>query len=185
MEVFAMLPELIAYLIIPTYTIFFAADSNWFTSNFSVLGNQTGWEMCFTLWGLLVGTYFFWCLRKIVHSMPKSPRGTWLIHTALLLLTFAITTPYLPNTLPRQAFLHVIFAFFSSVCLILVLFLILWKLRQKDSQTYLPFLFGLAAITCISLFLILLVGIISSALEIFFTITVSILVCRLYRRTVG
>lgn len=177
-----MFPELAAYLIIPAYTILFAADSNWFTANFSVLGNQIGQEKRFALWGLLVGGYFYRCLRKIIGCMEKPLRGAWLVPTALLLLVFAVTTPYLPETLPRQSFLHVVFAFCAAVCLIVVLFLIVWKLKQEDARTYAPFLGGLWGIAGGSLFLLALAGMISSALEIFFTISASVLVCRLYRK---
>lgn len=177
-----MFPELVAYLIIPAYTLLFAADSNWFTANFSVLGNQIGQEKRFALWGLLVGGYFYWCLRKIINRMEKPLRSAWLVPTALLLLVFAITTPYLPETLPLQSMLHVAFAFCAAVFLIAALFLIVWNLKQKDTRTYTPFFSGLCGIAGGSLFLLVLVGIISSALEIFFTIGTSVLVCRLYRK---
>lgn len=180
-----MFPELIAYLILPLYTILFAADSNWFTANFSVIGNQIGQEKLFVLWGLIVGLYFFVCLHRIVRRMEKPLRGARLIPAALLLHILSITTPYLPETLPRQSRLHVIFAFFSAVCLVAALFLIIWRLRQRDRKTFSPFIAGMAAITYGSLFLLVLAGIISSALEIFFTISTGILVCRLYRRVIG
>lgn len=172
----------IAYILIPTYTIWFVQGSNWFTTNFSVLGNLFGRQEEFVLWGLIVGIYFFWCLRRIVRLMPEKPRCTWLIPLSLVLLTFAITTPYLPEQLPLKAFLHIVFAFIAAVCLMVCLYLIVWKLYQGENEAYRPYLIGLTGITLFSTFLLMLAGIVSSALEIFFTISTVVIVYRLYRK---
>lgn len=191
--------RLTAYIIIPIFTILFAQDSNWFTSNFSVIGSQIGRQEEFILWGLIVGGYFFRCLQKIlaVNSVPDSPKAenpkilnhrksasTYLLFLALALLTFAITTPYLPRQLPFWSVLHVISAFCSAVCLVLVMSLTIWNLYQKDKKQYQPFLIGLAGIVSCSVILLWLCGIVSSALEIFFTISSAVLVQRLYEKCV-
>lgn len=180
-EVFMFL-NFAAYLLIPLYTIWFVAGTNWFTTNFSVLGNMIGRSEEFVLWGLMVGIYFFWCLRRIVRRMDVKPKGTFLIPTSLVLLTFALTTPYLPEVLPLKSFLHIIFAFVAAVCLMLCLYLIVWRLYQGDRETYRTYLKSMIAITCFSAFLLVLAGIISSALEIFFTISTVILVRSLLRQ---
>ena len=171
-----------AYFIIPIYTILFVSGTNWFQTNFSVIGNVAGREEAFVLWGLIVGIYFFYCLRRIIRRMPEPPRFSWLVSLALLLLVFAVTTPYLPETLPLKSFLHIIFAFMASVCLILSLFFILLKLAEKDKASYKPWLAVLGLIVIISAVLLIIVGIISSALEIFFTLSMTLMVYRLYLR---
>lgn len=179
--------RLAAYIIIPGFTILFAQDSNWFTSNFSVIGSQIGRQKEFILWGLIVGAYFFWYLHRILASFtaPNGPKskGIWILLLALALLTFAVTTPYLPQQLPLASFLHVIFAFCSAVCLILSIFLTVWSLYRKDKKRYRPFLISLAGIVLFSIALLWLCGIVSSALEIFFTISSAVLVQRLYEKT--
>lgn len=177
-----MLRRSIAYFLIPAYTILFVQGSNWFTTNFSVLGNVIGREEEFVLWGLLVGIYFFWTLGSILRLMRIKPRGTWLITWSLVLLAIAITTPYLPELFPLKSFLHVIFAFLAAVCLILSLYLIIWKLYSRKRDVYRPYLFGIIGITLFSAFLLVIAGIVSSALEIFFTISSVILVQRLYQK---
>lgn len=171
-----------AYVLIPLYTVWFVQGSNWFTTNFSVIGNLIGRQEEFVLWGLMVGIYFFWCLRRIVRLMPEKPWCAWLIPASLVLLAFAITTPYLPEELPFKAFLHIVFAFMAAVCLMICLYLIVWKLYRREKNAYRPYLAGLAGITLFSAFLLLLAGIVSSALEIFFTISTVVMVYRLYRR---
>lgn len=177
-----MFLSFLAYILIPAYTILFVQGSSWFDTNFSVIGNLMGRQEEFVLWGLIVGIYFFWCLQKIVARMPERPRGAWLVSLSLVLLACAITTPYLPEQLPLKSFLHIVFSFMASVCLICALYLILWRLYQTSKKEYAPYLSALTAIVIISAALLVLVGIISSALEIFFTISATILVRRLYRR---
>lgn len=177
-----MVLNLIAYILIPAYTIWFVEGTDWFTTNFSVLGNMIGRSEEFVLWGLIVGIYFFWCLRRMVKLMKQKPKGTWLITASLVLLTFALTTPYLPDQLPLKSFLHIIFAFVAAVCLMLCLYLIVWRLYQTDKTLYRPYLKALVIITLFSAFLLVLAGIVSSALEIFFTISTVILVRRLLKQ---
>ena len=112
-----MLITFTAYILIPVYTLLFVAGSDWFTTNFSVLGNIAGRNEAFVLWGLMVGIYFFVCLRKIFRRMPEKPAGTWLVPLALVLLDFAVTTPYLPEMFPLKAYLHIVFAFLAAACL--------------------------------------------------------------------
>ncbi len=169
------------YILIPVSTVLFALDSNWFTTNFSVIGNQIGRNEEFVLWGLIVGIYFFECLRQICTHMERRQKGLWMIPVSLVLLVAAITTPYLPDQLPLKAFLHVVFAFMSAVCLMLSLLLIVWGLYRQNQKKYRPYLISLAGIALVSVILLWLAGIVSSALEIFFTITSAILVQRLYR----
>ncbi len=173
---------LTAYIIIPLYTVLFVKGSNWFDTNFSVIGNQLGRQGEFVLWGLIVGLYFFWCLRRIAAALPVKIRGTWLIPLSLLLLASALTTPYLPDQLPVKSTLHVIFAFTAAVCLTCCLLLIVRQLCRQDRALYRPYLAGLGAIIAVSAVLFALSGIISSAMEIFFTVASTIMVYRLYRR---
>jgi len=172
----------VAYLLIPIYTLLFAADSNWLTTNFSVLGNGTNQQMHFVLWSLIVGIYFFWCLHRIAARMPEYPHGIWTATLALILLLFAVTTPYLPDQLPFQATLHVAFAFLSAVFLAIALFLVVLKLCRIYPGRFQSYLWGMTAIALFCLYLFHLAGIISSALEIFFTISADLMVYRLYRR---
>ena len=176
-----MLITFTAYILIPVYTLLCVAGSDWFTTHFSVLGNIAGRNEAFVLWGLMVGIYFFVCLRKIFRHMPEKPAGTWLVPLALVLLDFAVTTPYLPEMFPLKAYLHIVFAFLAAACLILCVFLTVLKLYQRDPREYRPYLWGIGIIVAVSAFLFILAGIVSSALEIFFTVSMTWMVYGLYK----
>lgn len=177
-----MIYSLLAYLIIPAYTVLFVKGYGWFTTNFSVIGNYVHRKDAFVLWGILVGCYFYFSLRSIVGKMEHKPKGTSLIPISLILLFCAITTPYLPEELPFKSFLHIIFAFVAAVLLLVCLFIIIWRQYRLFPACYAPFLYAWSGIVAGSSFLLILVGIISSALEIYFTVTTVILTRRLQER---
>jgi len=176
-----MLLNILANIVIPLYTILFTRGYGWFTTNFSVIGNIDK-KLAFLIWGILVGWYFYLIDRKIKASMPTGRIGPHMIPAALVLLFCAITTPYLPEELPFKAFLHIVFAFLSAVLLLVYLFMIIWNQYRRDPQSYISYLIGLVIITTGSAILLAIVGIVSSALEIFVTITTVIMALRLAER---
>ena len=64
-----------AYVLIPVYTFLFAINSDWFRTNFSVLGNIAGRKEAFVLWGLI----FF-----VLLTLEKNVYGKFLERTHLL-----------------------------------------------------------------------------------------------------
>mgnify|MGYP001383903053 FL=1 len=157
-----------AYFLIPVYTVLFTRGYNWFTTNFSVIGNFFDRKKSFFLWGVLVGSYFYMIHRNIKSLHPICAR---LIPAALVLLFCAITTPYLPEELPLKSVLHIVFAFLSAVLVLLYLFWIIRTRYQTEPGAYRPFLYGWGAIVGVSVILLAVAGIISSALEIYVTLT--------------
>lgn len=174
--------DILAYIVIPIYTILFAWDTDWFTTNFSVIGNMSHKNNDFLLWGLLIGLYFYLSLRRILKCVPRNKKETILVTSAGILLLFAVTTPYLPGQFPFRSFLHVIFAFCASVLLLASLYFIVWKLYLRQKEVYRPYLTALFCSTAICAVLLVIAGIVSSALEIYFTIFCSVLVRKLDKR---
>lgn len=177
--------DIFAYLIIPAYTILFAWDTNWFTTNFSVIGTMDHKNNAFLIWGIMIECYFFFTMNRILKWIPSGKKEAGLVIMSELLLALAVFIPYLPEQLPVVSFLHVIFAFFASVLLLFSLYLILWKLTQIDSAIYRPYLNLLILSTAVSGVILMAAGIVSSALEIYFTISLVVLVRRLDKRLSG
>lgn len=171
-----------AYFLIPVSTILFAWDSDWLGTNFSVLGNGLERKNAFAFWGLLVGIYFFCILHQISRKVLSSPRGTSLISLSLLLLVCGVVTPYLPENLPFPSFLHVVFSFLSAVCLSVFLLLLLWQISRRFPGKFILYQWGMGAILLFSAFLLFAAGIVSSALEIFFTLSTALLCRRLLQK---
>lgn len=171
-----------AYFIIPIYTILFAWGTDWFSLNFSVLGNISSRKNLFLLWGIIIGTYFYYILKRIISGLPRNRKETVMSITALLLLVLAVITPYLPDSQPLHAVFHVILSFLASISLLVCLYMIVWKLYCMNQEVYRPYLHCLLVITVLSAFLFFLTGIVSTVLEIFFILSCTFLLQRLYRR---
>lgn len=171
-----------AYVIIPIYTVLFAWKTDWFNMNFSVLGNLTPRKYLFLLWGIIVGTYFYYVLKRIIRDLPRNKKEKAASIVAILLLALAVITPYLPDSHPFPAVLHVIFSFLASIFLIICLYMVIWKLYCMNQAAYRPFLFCLNVITVLSALLFTLAGIVSTALEVFFVLSSTVLLKKLYDR---
>ena len=171
-----------AYFIIPIYTILFAWGTDWFTMNFSVLGNLSTRKNLFLLWGIIVGTYFYFILKRIISGLPRNKKETAVSTCALIFLAMAVITPYLPDSQPFHAVLHVILSFLASISLLTCLYMIIWKLYCMNQEVYRPYFHCLLMITAMSAFLFLITGIVSTVLEIFFTLSCTILLQKLYYR---
>lgn len=177
-----MLLNLIAYFIIPVYTFLFIRGSHIFNSNFSVHGNLPCNQLEFLIWGILNGLYFYILIKKILKLIGKPKKETIILNIASILLFMAITTPYLPSLVPFRSFLHIVFAFISALLLLLELYLIVLSLYRQNSYDFRIYLYSLHYITAISFLLLILVGIVSTALEFFFSISCVVLTCNLYKQ---
>ena len=173
-----------ACFLIPVYTISFAGSTEWFGSNFSIIA-VTGWDRYqgFLYWGLLAGGYFFVVVNRLAFSMPGQwlrLTVSWLVLTACLALGYALAIPYQPDYFPRYAALHVGLAAGACALLMLALLVLLLALYRSWPEQYgrLLVIWGLIVLGCAALFLI--PGMVSTALEVFFTISTVLLVRKLY-----
>ena len=176
--------DLFACFLIPVYTLSFAGSTEWFGSNFSVIA-VTGWDHYrgFLYWGLLAGSYFFVVVNRLAFSLPGQWARlavSWLVLAACLALGYALAIPYLPDYFPRFAALHVGLAAGACALLMLALLVLLLALRRSRPEQYgrLLMAWGLIVLGCAVLFFIS--GMVSTALEVFFTISTALLARKLY-----
>lgn len=177
-----MLLNFMTYVLIPAYTLLFIKGSHLFKSNFSVHGNVPSNQVGFLIWGILVGLYFYLMIKRILCHFQGIRLEKFMINTAILLLFMAVTTPYLPEEFPFQSKLHIVFAFLSSVLLLLILYRIVWRTVRYNRTDFKIYLIGLHFITIVSCILFALVGLVSTALEAFFSLSCVMLTCSLYKQ---
>lgn len=171
--------DFFACFLIPAYTLLFAGSVKWFGTNFSVIA-VTGPDHYrgFIYWGILAGGYFFVLLNSLAAALPQpGARLTVRILTAAAILSLAYTMaiPYLPEYFPKYSALHVAMAAAACVLLMLALLLVILFQRQEDSLRWAKPLRAWALIVagCAALFLI--PRMVSTALEVFFTISAALL----------
>lgn len=178
-----MVSSFMAYCVIPAYILVFVRNSDWLSSNLSVIGSWPERRVAFFFLGLLIGVYYLVILRRLLSLLPRHVPESLLLWTAFALLMLAVSTPYLPETVPLQAFLHVVSAFSSSVLLALCLWLTFRHLSglSPDLMEFLrPYRASMAVIGAVCAGLLLIAGIISTAMEIYFLTTTIVLVQKTY-----
>lgn len=180
--------DLFACFLIPAYTMLFAGSVEWLGTNFSVIavtGKDHYWG--FVYWGALAGGYFAVMLTKLALILPRLWQRSAVCLLALLAclaLGYALAIPYLPDDFPGFASLHVVLAAGACVLLMLALLLVLLSLYRDSPENYHLLLVRWGLIVGGSGLLFLLAGMVSSALEVFFTITAALLTRRIWL-TVG
>ena len=172
----ARLLDLFACFLIPLYTLLFTHDTRWFTTNFSVIAAARDQRHGFFLWGV----YLLCVLLPVMAALPRPLWPRLCLLGGFLLLLSAVVLPYTPDELPKIADLHVICAFTASCLLVLSLFLLLLQKARQDRQRYWDCMKWLGVTVLLSLVLFAMVGIISSALEIFFVLSTTLLARRLW-----
>lgn len=176
--------DLFACFLIPAYTLLFAGSVEWFSTNFSVLA-VTGPDHYrgFIYWGVLAGGYFLVMLTRISLSLP---RLRWRVSVELLTLAaclalaYALAIPYLPAYFPRYASLHVALAAGACVLLMLALLLAILACRKRWPGHYDSLLLAWSAIVLVCGVLFLIPRMVSTALEVFFTISAALLTRKLW-----
>lgn len=174
--------DFFACFLIPAYTLLFAGSVQWFGTNFSVLA-VTGPDHYrgFVYWGILAGSYFFVMLSRLAFTLPARWMRTLsrlLALCAVLSLAYALAIPYLPAYFPKYAALHVLLAAGACVLLMLALLVVLLALRRTDPARWRRPLRGWGLIVAGSALLFLIPMMVSTALEVFFTISAALLIRR-------
>lgn len=130
-------------------------------------------------WAVLAGGYFFVLLTRLTLTIPVR-RLRWLLHvlilTACVSLGYAVLIPYLPEDIPRWASLHVALAAGSSVLLMAALLALLLSLR------YWSLLWVWGCVTAVCAILFMTAGMVTTALEVFFTISAALLTRSIWLR---
>ena len=176
--------DFVACFLIPAYTLLFAGSVEWFGTNFSVIA-VTGPDHYrgFVYWGILAGSYFFVMLSKLAFVLPlRWERVVVRLLTvcAVLSLAYAVAIPYLPAYFPKYAALHVALAAGACVLLMLALLTVLLALRRTDPARWRRPLRGWGLIVAGSAVLFLIPMMVSTALEVFFTISAALLARRVW-----
>lgn len=169
----------VSLLLLPFSTLLCAGSSGWMEGNFSTRAAATPaayWTL--VLWGLLTGSYFWVLLSRLAATLsPPVLRRSLLalIGSAGGGLCCSVCIPYLPHRFPRWAQLHVSAAALSSVLLMGVLLVLILICLRHVPDRRLRLLRRWAVISALSLLLLQTAGMVTSALEVSFTLSTALL----------
>lgn len=133
----------------------------------------------FVGWAVLAGAYFFVMMTRLILTF-EARWLRWLLHglvlTACVSLGYSVLIPYLPEDIPGWARLHVALASGASVLLMTALLVVLLWLR------YWPLLWVWVGVTAVCGLLFVTAGMVTTALEVFFTISAALLTRSIWLR---
>ena len=173
--------DLMAYVILPVYTVLFAHGYNWITENFTVLANWFDRKAAFVGWALLVGIYFAVALGRLIQWLRAGRWAKVLLVLDLASLAVAVCLPYLPKEFPSEAELHVGFSFLTAILLGVQLLWITGRFCYLRKGGWIRYYGVLAVICLLGVILVRSIGHVSSLVEVFFSIATVLFSHRLYR----
>ena len=201
---------IIANWMIPLATVLFPLGTDWFFSNFSLVGSGDR-RMEFILWGCFVGLYFSWAARRVLNTAEQAKAtGTntsaqpkiigadataqaevmsadphlkatrRLLWVSGILFVIALATPYRPQKQPLISQVHVGSAAMTGVCFMVCVMVLSYYVKKDGGRgNYLPVTLTVMA-CCAVTFCIL--GIVSSALEVYFVVGCAAVLYQMHRR---
>ena len=190
---------IIANWMIPLATVLFPLGTNWFFSNFSLVGSGDR-RMEFILWGCFVGLYFSWAARRVLNTAeqakatgaditvqaevmsadPPLKATRRLLWVSGILFVIALATPYRPQRQPLISQVHVGSAAMTGVCFMVCVTVLSYYVKKDGGRgNYLPVTLTVMA-CCAVTFCIL--GIVSSALEVYFVVGCAAVLYQMHRR---
>lgn len=177
--------DIFSYFIIPVYTLLLARQDGFFDANLSTISSDIAHKDAFMLWAFMIVAFIYLVLSKVIsnHKLRYKKLDNILVIVSCVLLLLSATTPYHPDIYPVKAELHVVFAFTSTVVLFVTFLLITWELRSFDKKQYNIFFLLVIIIGLISFFLFIYFGMVTGFLEVFITITGTIMAKTLYDRS--
>lgn len=190
---------IIANWMIPLATVLFPLGTDWFFSNFSLVGSGDR-RMEFILWGCFVGLYFSWAARRVLNTAeqakatgaditaqaevmsadPHLKATQRLLWVSGILFVIALATPYRPQKQPLISQVHVGSAAMTGVCFMVCVTVLSYYVKKDGGRgNYLPVTLTVMA-CCAVTFCIL--GIVSSALEVYFVVGCAAVLYQMHRR---
>lgn len=177
--------DIFTYFVIPVYTILLARQDSLFEANLSLISSDIEHKTAFMIWTFMIVIFIFFVLSKVIsnYKLRYGKLDRFLVITSCVLLLLSATTPYLPKINPIKAKLHIIFAFTSTVVLLLVFLSITLELRKLDKEQYNIFFILVIIIGLISSALFIYFGMVTGFLEAFITISGTLMAKSLYEHS--
>jgi hypothetical protein len=166
---------LMALVVIPVYTVFFATQADLITKNMSYIGGYMGGYTRLLIWGIVSALFYLGFssyLFMLTRFSNARVRRMLLAACAMLVLTVAL--PFVPEVWPRMAQMHNTFAMLAPVIMVLVMYVFVFYLGKCDRAIYKKALFSLNSLVLVSAILMFFLGA-SGLLEVIFSVGMCVL----------
>ena len=165
--------DIFTLYLIPAATLLLASLGSWTGSNLSEVGSLSGIRLVFSLWGMFLGSYFGRYAAQLFRM--GSYRRAWgrgLVCLGVLFLLLAVAIPYVPEAHPKEAALHVLFAFFAPILFAAGLVCFLRFVSARDRMHFKRAWIFFWMVLGFSLLMLFLAGFITTLLEVFLVFSI-------------
>jgi hypothetical protein len=166
---------ILSLVIIPIYTILFATKADLLKQNMSYIGGYMDGYRGLMVWGVASGLFylaFTSYLFKLTRFANRRIRR--MLFAACSMLVITVLLPFVPETWPRAATLHNLFAMLAPVIMIITMYVFVFYLGKCDHRIYRKALTFLNAMVLISALLMFALGA-SGLLEVLFSVSMCVL----------
>ncbi|MEG0345845.1 MAG: hypothetical protein RR435_06475 [Erysipelotrichaceae bacterium] len=164
----ATIITIIMTLIISILTIILAIKAPITKENLSYIANQLGYNKLFIIWGLIVGTYFFYIIINISNTTKVINTKIKISSTIILILeVLGLVVPYKPTTNIILSELHSNSALIATTGFAMLTYYLLYLLSLRGHNKYIK---TYNLIIMLNVFIFLYYGHITSLLELSYTL---------------
>lgn len=151
--------DAVSFVVIPLYTLLFAARGGLLASNLSKTGNLPGNQLRFILWGVVCAASFH-LLTNLLYRVPgfQSKPAKAMMRAACMLLTVTVLCPFQPDRYPVFSAMHDTAAKAAATMTVLSTLLLSIDVKRVDTIAHRKAMLLWAGHFLICLFLLLKTG---------------------------
>lgn len=165
--------DVFTFFLIPGSTLLLASTGSWTGTNLSAECSLSESRLAFAMWGTFLGGYFGLYAGHLFRlGRYRRAWGQGLIRLAVCFLLLAVAIPYVPDSHPVGAALHVLFAFFSPILFAAGLACFLHFVSQRDRPRFKRAWLLFWMVLGMTLLMLLQAGFITTFLEVFLVLSI-------------
>lgn len=160
----------IAYVLFPLVNLIIAQYTDYFTENYSFVGNELHHPMILYIWGSLCGIYFYITTKTIMEKMNyRLKNGHLLLALCCIGMVLSVYVPYLPDNFPIIGQIHIYLSIVSTVGYVLLFFHILLEFAYVNYEIYKKYYSLYASLVGCCLLIMILFGGVNTIMEFVFS----------------
>ena len=124
--------EWLGGVLFPLYTFFLILRDNPLTTNLSWVGNGLGYRYLILIWAVSGAFIFRMMIRDLAQAFKRCWKGCY--DLTFLFMILSMVFPYLPETLPFLAHLHILISNLAFIALNVLILSVFYQGQQRRWQ---------------------------------------------------
>ena len=148
-----------AFMIIPVYTVLYACRGDLMQENMSLIGATAQGYRGLVIWGMISGMFYLgFTLYLFMLTRFDNIRVRRMLCAGCGMLILTVLLPFVPEVWPKAAQLHNFFAMAAPIVMILTMYVFVFYLARHDRKVYRKALISLNTLVFFSTVLLFATG---------------------------